>query len=69
MQQTVDAVADVTKDQVDVETTILVYGSFYFFYSVVETDLAEAVVETAVEMTAACGSLSFYSSAEAVVLD
>ena len=61
--QTADAVVDVTKDLADVEITILVYGSFYSFYSVAVMDLAEAETAVAAAMTAAYGLLSFYSAA------
>ena len=59
MQQTVDA--DVTtKDQADVDLeTILVFGLSYFFCAVAEMVLADVAV---VEMTAAYGSSSCYSS-------
>lgn len=63
MQQTADAVANVTKDQtvVDLEI-ILVSGSSYFFSSVAEiTGVQDAAM--AVVMTAVSGSSYSFSSA------
>lgn len=65
MQQTVDAVANVTKDlvvDVDLETT-LVSGSSYFSYSAVATAGAEIVVD--VDATIAVSGLSSCCSAVA----
>lgn len=60
MQQTADVVVE-TKDQTDVESdseTTLVSGSYYSFCAAAETDVADS----AVAMTAACGSSSYYSA-------
>ena len=65
MQQTVDAVVNVTKDQdavVDLETT-LVSGSSYFFCSVAAIAGAETVADA--DATIAVSGLSSYSSSAA----
>ena len=68
MQQTADAVANVTKDQaVDaVLETTLVSGSSYFFFAVAET-AGVLTVAVAVAVMTACGSSSCYSSVAALV--
>lgn len=68
MQQTVDAVVNVTKDQdADVvldsdSVTTLVSGSSYFFSAVAVTLGVQTVADADVAMTAAYGSSSCYSS-------
>lgn len=65
MQQTADAVANVTKDQTVVDSEIiLVSGLSYFFSSVVVTDAVLHTADSDVAMIAVSGS-SYYSSAAA----
>ena len=63
MQQTADAVANVTKDLVVDSETILVSGSSYFFCSVAAIAGAETVVDA--DATIAVSGSSSYSSAVA----
>ena len=71
MQQTVDAVVNVTKDQdvvvvLDlVSVTTLVSGSSYFFSAVAVTLGVQTVADADVAMTAAYGSSSYYSAVAA----
>ncbi len=63
MQQTVDAVANVTKDLTDVDAvleTILVSGLSYFLSSVAVLEITEAVADAT---TAVSGLSSCYSAA------
>ena len=70
MQQTADAVAE-TKDLTIVDAdlaTILVSGLSYFFFAVVATAVALAVVASDAEMTA-CGLSSYCYSVAATDLE
>lgn len=68
MQQTADAVANVTKDQMVVDSEIiLVSGLSYSFSSVVVTDAVLHAVDLDVAMTAVSG-LSYFSSAAAATV-